>query len=99
MIDARDHSSHSSAIDAKKPSIRLHLEEFATECGWDHLYVYDGDSVESPLLAVFRLVCVTTMSELNKNTKVVPNILLEVLAKMSHNEHQSKFFLYIVYVF
>jgi attractin len=35
-------------------SIRLHLEEFATECGWDHLYVYDGDSVRSPLLAVFR---------------------------------------------
>lgn len=38
----------------KPKSIRLHLEEFATECGWDHLYVYDGDSVESPLLAVFR---------------------------------------------
>lgn len=36
------------------PLIRIHLEEFATECGWDHLYVYDGDSVESPLLAVFR---------------------------------------------
>ena len=35
-------------------SIRLHLEEFATECGWDHLYIYDGDSVKSPLLAVFR---------------------------------------------
>ncbi|XP_065349257.1 attractin-like protein 1 isoform X2 [Cloeon dipterum] len=34
-------------------TIRLHLEEFATECGWDHLYVYDGDSVRSPLLAVF----------------------------------------------
>lgn len=38
------------------PPIRIHLEEFATECGWDHLYVYDGDSVESPLLAVFRYV-------------------------------------------
>uniref|UniRef100_A0A2M4CRS9 Putative attractin n=1 Tax=Anopheles darlingi TaxID=43151 RepID=A0A2M4CRS9_ANODA len=38
---------------AHRPVIRLHLEEFATECGWDHLYVYDGDSVESPLLAVF----------------------------------------------
>lgn len=42
-------------IDAPNPntSITLHLEEFATECGWDHLYVFDGDSVESPLLAVF----------------------------------------------
>ncbi|XP_071746862.1 LOW QUALITY PROTEIN: attractin-like protein 1 [Lepeophtheirus salmonis] len=34
-------------------NIRLHLKEFATECGWDHLYVYDGDSVFSPLLGVF----------------------------------------------
>ncbi|XP_014253614.1 attractin [Cimex lectularius] len=34
-------------------SIRLHIEEFATECGWDHLYIYDGDSVHSPLLAVY----------------------------------------------
>ena len=25
--------------------IRLHLKEFATECGWDHLYIFDGDSV------------------------------------------------------
>ncbi|KAM7361502.1 attractin-like protein 1 isoform 1-T2 [Cochliomyia hominivorax] len=35
------------------PTIRMHLREFATECGWDHLYIYDGDSVDSPLLAVF----------------------------------------------
>lgn len=34
-------------------TVRLHIQEFATECGWDHLYVYDGDSVDSPLLAVF----------------------------------------------
>ncbi|XP_049809603.1 attractin [Schistocerca nitens] len=34
-------------------TIRLHLEEFATECGWDHLYIFDGDSVDAPLLAVF----------------------------------------------
>ncbi|XP_054290142.1 attractin-like protein 1 [Macrosteles quadrilineatus] len=42
-------------VDAKpyNASIRLHIEEFATECGWDHLYVFDGDSVHSPLLAVF----------------------------------------------
>lgn len=55
LIDARDHKSYSTvAGHVKRPSIRLHLEEFATECGWDHLYVYDGDSVESTLLAVFR---------------------------------------------
>ena len=40
-------------IDAPNTSITLHLEEFATECGWDHLYIFDGDSVDSPLLAVF----------------------------------------------
>ncbi|KAG7200810.1 hypothetical protein KM043_003181 [Ampulex compressa] len=34
-------------------TIRMHVEQFATECGWDHLYIYDGDSVEAPLLAVF----------------------------------------------
>ncbi len=35
------------------PRIRLHLKDFATECGWDHLYVFDGDSVFSDLRAVF----------------------------------------------
>jgi hypothetical protein len=40
-------------IDAPNTSITLHLDEFATECGWDHLYIFDGDSVNSPLLAVF----------------------------------------------
>ncbi|KAJ8961064.1 hypothetical protein NQ314_005994 [Rhamnusium bicolor] len=40
-------------IDAPNSTITLHIEEFATECGWDHLYVFDGDSVDSPLLAVF----------------------------------------------
>lgn len=62
LIDARDpyHPLTSSLTNItnsvkKKPKrIRLHLEEFATECSWDHLYIYDGDSVQSPLLAVFR---------------------------------------------
>lgn len=34
--------------------IILRIEELATECGWDHLYIFDGDSVHSPLLSVFR---------------------------------------------
>ncbi|XP_044593678.1 attractin-like protein 1 isoform X2 [Cotesia glomerata] len=38
---------------SQNSSIRMHIEEFATECGWDHLYIYDGDSVEAPLLGVF----------------------------------------------
>lgn len=31
----------------------MHVEEFATECGWDHLYIFDGDSVKAPLIGVF----------------------------------------------
>lgn len=34
--------------------LRLRFSHFATECSWDHMYVYDGDSIYSPLIAVFR---------------------------------------------
>lgn len=61
LIDARNHtnigtggSTHRFRYADDPVSIRLHFEEFATECSWDHLYVFDGDSVESPLLGVFR---------------------------------------------
>ncbi|XP_009978010.1 PREDICTED: attractin-like, partial [Tauraco erythrolophus] len=33
--------------------LRLRFNHFATECSWDHLYVYDGDSIYAPLLAAF----------------------------------------------
>lgn len=36
--------------------LRLYLNHFATECSWDHLYIYDGGSIYDPLLAVFRYV-------------------------------------------
>ncbi|XP_017143549.1 attractin-like protein 1 [Drosophila miranda] len=55
LIDAR-HPHWGRRHNANSPrtsNIRIHLREFATECGWDHLYIYDGDSVDSPLLAVF----------------------------------------------
>ena len=36
-------------------TIHLQLEHFATECSWDHLYVYDGNSIFAPrMLAAFR---------------------------------------------
>lgn len=56
LIDAREYMLYKDALQTndKTPTIRLHIEEFATECGWDHLYVFDGDSVDSPLLAVYR---------------------------------------------
>ena len=34
--------------------IRFKASHFATECGWDHLYIFDGDSVFSPLIAAYR---------------------------------------------
>ncbi|KAJ3613912.1 hypothetical protein NHX12_020155, partial [Muraenolepis orangiensis] len=33
--------------------LRLRFNHFATECSWDHLYLYDGDSIYAPLLAAF----------------------------------------------
>ncbi|KAF3853626.1 hypothetical protein F7725_014314 [Dissostichus mawsoni] len=33
--------------------LRLRFNHFATECSWDHMYVYDGDSIFAPLVAVF----------------------------------------------
>uniref|UniRef100_A0A8B9L8B1 Attractin-like 1b n=1 Tax=Astyanax mexicanus TaxID=7994 RepID=A0A8B9L8B1_ASTMX len=32
--------------------LRLRFNHFATECSWDHMYVYDGDSIYAPLVAV-----------------------------------------------
>lgn len=34
--------------------IHLQFKQFSTECGWDHLYIYDGDSIFSPLLVAYR---------------------------------------------
>ncbi|XP_037554056.1 attractin-like protein 1 [Nematolebias whitei] len=34
-------------------ALRLRFSHFATECSWDHMYVYDGDSIYAPLIAVF----------------------------------------------
>ncbi|XP_016355308.1 attractin-like protein 1 [Sinocyclocheilus anshuiensis] len=34
--------------------LRLRFNHFATECSWDHMYVFDGDSIYAPLVAVFR---------------------------------------------
>lgn len=38
---------------SKSSVIRLQLTEFETECSWDHLYIFDGDSVFSPLVAAY----------------------------------------------
>ncbi|KAI7805305.1 putative attractin-like protein 1 [Triplophysa rosa] len=33
--------------------LRLRFNHFATECSWDHMYVFDGDSIYAPLVAVY----------------------------------------------
>uniref|UniRef100_T1IQI0 NOC3-like protein n=1 Tax=Strigamia maritima TaxID=126957 RepID=T1IQI0_STRMM len=42
-------------IETNEPNstLWLRLEHFATECSWDHLYIFDGDSMFSPLLAAY----------------------------------------------
>ncbi|GLV41896.1 distracted [Carabus blaptoides fortunei] len=60
-------------VDAPNSSITLHLEEFATECGWDHLYIYDGDSVDSPLLAVFSGLMYKSGYRIRRIPEVVAN--------------------------
>lgn len=42
--------------------LRLRFNHFATECSWDHMYVYDGDSIYAPLIAVFRWVYLLAFS-------------------------------------
>lgn len=35
----------------KNATIRLQLQKFNTECNYDYLYIFDGDSIQSPLVA------------------------------------------------
>ncbi|KAF2360915.1 CUB domain [Trinorchestia longiramus] len=63
-------SSNSSTGLAQK--IRLHLGHFATECSWDHLYIYDGDSVFAPLRVVYSGLVVSG----GYRSTVVPEIEL-----------------------
>ncbi len=37
-------------------SIHLRFNAFSTECHWDYLHIYDGDSVFSPKIGAFSLV-------------------------------------------
>ncbi|XP_012937027.2 attractin [Aplysia californica] len=42
-------------LEADAPNMRVHLQinDFATECVWDHLYIHNGDSAFSPLIAAY----------------------------------------------
>ncbi len=34
--------------------VSLSLDSFVTECGWDHLFIYDGDGMYAPQIAALR---------------------------------------------
>ncbi|GLD62923.1 attractin-like protein 1 [Lates japonicus] len=50
--------------------LRLRFNHFATECSWDHMYVYDGDSIYAPLVAVFSGLIVPEM----RGNETVPEV-------------------------
>ncbi|KAM6951255.1 attractin-like protein 1 [Aplochiton taeniatus] len=50
--------------------LRLRFAHFATECSWDHMYVYDGDSIYAPLVAVFSGVIVPEL----RGNETVPEV-------------------------
>ncbi|KAJ1213302.1 hypothetical protein NDU88_000940 [Pleurodeles waltl] len=50
--------------------LRLRFNHFATECSWDHLYVYDGDSIYAPLLAAFSGLIIPERG----NNETVPEV-------------------------
>lgn len=54
LIDASDYKTNTL--------IRLKFIEFETECNWDHLYVFNGDSVFSQLIAAFSGVLIKRQS-------------------------------------
>lgn len=57
-IGGGNYSSDSQCLfyiepDSNASSVRLTLHSFFTECQWDYLYIFDGDSVYSTKLAAF----------------------------------------------
>ncbi|KFW82993.1 Attractin-like 1, partial [Manacus vitellinus] len=51
--------------------LRLRFNHFATECSWDHMYVYDGDSIYAPLIAVFSGLIVPEV----RGNETVPEVV------------------------
>ncbi|XP_035260007.1 attractin-like protein 1 isoform X1 [Anguilla anguilla] len=51
--------------------LRLRFNHFATECSWDHMYVYDGDSIYAPLIAVFSGLIVPEI----RGNETVPEVV------------------------
>lgn len=47
--------------------------EFETECGWDHLYIFDGDSVFAPLIAAYSGLLVNDARGVTDFPEIVAN--------------------------
>ena len=60
---------------------RLHLNEFATECGWDHLYVWDGDNIFSGLKVKFTLIVFDKIQfwYINIRTWYLRNVWIQII--------------------
>lgn len=74
--------------DAPNSTIILQLIEFATECSWDHLYIYDGDSVLAPLLAVYSGLTLYgdyRVQEVNEVTTSSNSVLLHFYSDLAYN--------------
>eukprot|EP01134_Creolimax_fragrantissima_P006997 CFRG6997T1 len=65
---------------AETPYITLNLDSIYTECNYDHLFVYDGESIHSPLIATFsgipplRNITVTSSAALIRFTSDVSTV-------------------------
>ncbi|XP_060781710.1 attractin isoform X3 [Neoarius graeffei] len=78
LTDGPGHYKHKTKctwlIEGQSNSIlRLRFDHFGTECSWDHLYVYDGDSIYSPLLAAFSGLIVPE----HYSNETVPEVVAE----------------------
>ena len=57
----------------KGSTVRLQFMEFETECGWDHLYIFDGDSVFAPLIAAYSGLLVSDARSVADFPEIVAN--------------------------
>ncbi len=55
------------------PFIQLEVHEFSTNFGNDYLYIFDGDSVYSPLIAAISGEAVSTPDPVTVNTHILTN--------------------------
>ncbi|UXI20195.1 cytosol aminopeptidase [Sarcoptes scabiei] len=57
-------------------TIVLQIDHFETECSWDHLYIFDGDSVNAPMLAVLS-GSLTDGRKSNRRSSKITEIIAE----------------------